>query len=447
MKTAPISVSIKIRNPGNEPPKNAACIVCLLGAVNGPGRTLRGGYPELHAAWRAWQAGDLALAKKLASTLAGQAHDDVALHLLTLTAIVRGEYAEARAAYRQIGPEYERLGELDEPMLWAHIHQGDLTAAREYAERRGLLRNSVTEGRLQLVIEHPLHAELSGVAELPFTDDKLTPFMPGFAVRLNGQATVARLDTGGAFLHLTPEQARTFGIKSVVCERSFFGLIEGGICYGMAETLEIGPVRLTNVPVAILDGLPAEQIAAKFGVELGPIIGTNILQRFLTTIDGPKGRLILSLRGDAQARAGHLARIEAAAKARHETSFGLWDSHLMIAQGRAGAVAPVNFFVDSGLVVVNVDQGQAALLASESVLASWQLQKPEAGHFAVLPGALGIGGASLERMTAFPIPDAKWREFGDWGGVRVDALASWGFLKHFAWTIDFDRHIYLFDER
>lgn len=231
-------------------------LFAFLGPSTAPEGHCAEATPELHAAWRAWQAGDLALAKKLAFTLAGQAHDDVALHLLTLTAIVRGEYAEARAAYRQIGPEYERLGELDEPMLWAHIHQGDLTAAREYAERRGLLRNSVTEGRLQLVIEHPLHAELSGVAELPFTDDKLTPFMPGFAVRLNGQATVARLDTGGAFLHLTPEQARTFGIKSVVCERSFFGLIEGGICYGMAETLEIGPVRLTNVPVAILDGLP-----------------------------------------------------------------------------------------------------------------------------------------------------------------------------------------------
>jgi hypothetical protein len=406
------------------------------------------GAPELRAAWHAWQAGDFAEARKLASSLSGQEHNDEALQLLTLTAIIRGEYAEARAAYRQIGPRYGRLPELDVPMLWAHIHQGDLAAAREFAERRGLLDDRVIAGRLRLAIEHPLRIELSGVAELPFTDDKLTPFMPGVAARLNGQVTVARLDTGGEFLHLTPAQARAFGVESVVCERAFFGLIEGGICYGMAETLEIGPVRLSNVPVAILDGLPAEQVAASFGVELGPIIGTNILQRFLTTIDGPRGRLILSRRGDAGARAGHLSRIEKAAKVRHETSFGLWDSHLMIAQGRIGAVRPVNFFMDSGLVVANPEQGQAALLASESVLGSWRAQMPEAGHFAVLPGALGIGGASLERMTVFPVTDGKWQEqFGDWGGVKVEALASWGFLKHFAWTIDFDRHVYLFDER
>lgn len=398
--------------------------------------------PELSAAWRAWQNGDFVLAKKLASGFEAQGTNAAeARHLLVLTAAIKGEYAEAIAFYHRIDSQYPRLGELDEPMLWAHIHHGDLPAAQAFAKRRGMLRDDVIAGRLRLAIEHPLSIELLGVAELPFTDDKLTPLMPGFAVRLNGREAVARLDTGGAFLHLTTDQARAFGIEFAVCERAFFGLIIGNVCHGVAESLEIGPARLKNVPVAILDNGPAAQVAAHFGVELGPIIGTNLLQRFLTTVDGPGRRLILSRRGDAGARAAHLSRI----KGGHETPFALWGSHMMLARGRVGGT-PVNFFVDSGLVVENSDQKQAALLASESVLASWGVRKPEEGPFAALPGPLAVGGASKDRMSAFAVPDAKWREFGDWGGVGVDALVSWGFLKHFAWTIDFDRHVYVFED-
>jgi hypothetical protein len=421
----------------------------FLGLSVAPPKLWAASAPEgLRKAWRAWEAGDFALAEKLASALVKQERrSDEARHLLTLTMIVRGAYNEAVANYWQINPRYERLAQLDEAMLWALVHQGDLTAAHKFAERRGLLKDDVTAERLRLAREYPFGVQLTGIADLPFSDDELSPFMPGVAVCLNGQDTVARLDTGGAFLHLTPALAEKFGVKPVVCEREFFGLIQGNACYGVAKSLEIGPIRLQNVPVAILEGLPAEAIAANFGVELGPIIGTNILQRFLTTVDGPKRRFILSRRGDANARKAHFSRIAHSPKTRHETPFVLWGSHYMIARGRVGRFAPENFFMDSGLVAANQDQGQVALLVSESVLHKWRVQKPKADHFAELPSPLEIGGASRANATAFTVSDAKWREFGDWGGIRVDALASWGFFKHFTWTIDFDRHVYLFEEQ
>jgi hypothetical protein len=49
-------------------------------------------------------------------------------------------------------------------------------------------------------------------------------------------------------------------------------------------------------------------------------------------------------------------------------------------------------------------------------------------------------------MTAVAVPDRTWRAFGDWSGIRVDALLSHAFLKRYTWTIDFDRHVYLFHE-
>ena len=71
---------------------------------------------------------------------------------------------------------------------------------------------------------------------------------------------------------------------------------------------------------------------------------------------------------------------------------------------------------------------------------------PSTGRFAELPGPVAIGPAELDGLTAYPIPDSAWRDFGDWGGIRVDALVSWGFLRHFSWTIDFDRRRYLFGD-
>ncbi|WP_128377618.1 hypothetical protein [Streptomyces cavernae] len=187
-------------------------------------------------------------------------------------------------------------------------------------------------------------------------------------------------------------------------------------------------------------GLPP---AAAFDVPLGPIIGTNILERFLTTVDAPNRRLVLSRRGDSIARARHLARLGAA---QHVTPFGLWSDHLMIARGRIDEISGVNLFVDSGLVALTPDQGQVAMLVPRRTLARWGVARPQTGRFAELPGTLAIGTASREGMTAYPVTDRVWREFGHWGGIRVDALISWGYLSHFAWTIDFERREYLFTE-
>ncbi len=124
----------------------------------------------------------------------------------------------------------------------------------------------------------------------------------------------------------------------------------------------------------------------------------------------------------------------------------MWGDHLMIVRGLVGDVTSANLFVDSGLVAYTVEQGQAALLASGRALAGWGVSDPGNGRFAVLPGSLAIGTASQGGMTAYAVPDATWRDFGDWGGIHVDALISWGFLRHFSWTIDFDRRRYLFGE-
>jgi hypothetical protein len=169
-------------------------------------------------------------------------------------------------------------------------------------------------------------------------------------------------------------------------------------------------------------------------VELGPIVGTPVLQQFLVTIDGPGRRLVLSRRGDAAARAEHLARLPASAA---EVPFALWGSHLMIARATL-AGAERNLFVDTGLVAAHPEQGQVDLLAPAGALRRWGAAPPAPGRFAELPGALALGGVRRERPTALEVPGGTWKDFGDFGGIGVEALLSWGYLHRLTWTIDFE---------
>ncbi len=397
--------------------------------------------PATALAWAAWTAGDLQTARSLARELtATPATSDAGHHILALVASVEGDDAEAIAQWHEISPRYPGLRQLDEPILWSYVRAGDLKEALAFAEQRHL--GDVALKRLQLAISKPLSVQLHGVTVVPYTNDPLTPYMPGMEASFCGHKTVVRLDTGGTFVHISAAQAAEFGIKSVARETAFSALTMGKIGYGVARELRIGQAVLRNVPVAIHYGtIPSEQVAQAFGIQLGPIIGTNVLEQFLTTVDGPGRRLILSSCGDAKARAHHLAMVAAETVKASVVPFALWLDHFMLVPGRI-AGRPARFFVDSGLVVANPSQGQANLLASRQKLADWGAAAAQGHTFPVVPGTLCVGDACRDRPTAYPVDESVWRALGDWGGGRVDALVSWGFLSHFVWTLDFDRHTY-----
>jgi len=396
----------------------------------------------LAPAWAAWEHGDFAAASALATDLIARQESAGAGHfILALVAHVRGDYAGAIAHYAKIDASYRRRGRLEEPILWSYVHLGDYQGAQGFAMAHAIGKCRATAKRLGLAVARPLTVTIDSAVELAFTDDAMTPILPGIPARLNGRSAVVRLDTGGSFIHLSAEQAADFGITTVACEKDFAALSWGKVCYGVAD-LELKTARLTNVPVAVHETLQgARQMAEHLGVELGPLIGTNVLQQFLTTIDGPGKKLILSRRGDPVARADHMRRLPGVVA---EIPFVMWSDHLMLARSSVGSQTSINLFVDSGLAVFTQEQGQAAVLAPQRILASWGTIPPAPGRLAELPGPLALGGASQDGMTAFGVPDKTWKGFGDWGGIRVDGLISWGFLKHFCWTLDFDRRVYIF---
>lgn len=389
------------------------------------------------AGWSQWRAGQFDAARGWAeqSVASGEGGPE-GTHLLTLARCLLGDLSGAIDCYRTLPESYRRRGELDEPILWAHLHSGDLPAAHDFARARGLLRDREVAVRLQQAITHPLRIEILGarVAEVPFTDDPLTPLMPGFPARINGHDVIVRLDTGGSFVHLDSATAHSYGITAIPAGRHFAALTRHRVSYGLAD-LSLGPVRGHHVPVTVHHGaLPTAQIAAAFGVPLGPIIGTNLLRPFLATIDGPERRLLLSQRADPQGRAQHLARLPAPTSV---IRYGLWNEHRMIAPVDIGPIPGVPMFIDSGLVAATPEHGQAAVLAPRHHLTAWRdpHTRPRPGPFIPLP-RLGLGTLHRADLAALGTSARTWRQFGDWGGIDVQGLLSWGYLRHYTWTID-----------
>lgn len=395
--------------------------------------------------WEKYSQGDFTGAKAGSDLLledTGTA--DAGRYMLALISHVTGKHREAIAHHSMIRNTYTPKKRINELLTYSYIHLGDINGALSFLERHGFAGDTALRKSLELYRERPLFTIISDVAELPFADDALTPYMPGIAARINGIDTVARLDTGGTYIHLSAALAKRLGIAPFASEKTFAGLKADSVGLGIAD-LELGSVKLRNVPVLIHEkALTVAALADAFAVEMGPIIGTNVLEQFLTTIDGPGGRLILSPRNDAETAKKHLALLPGHA---HTVPFALTADHFMIMRTAVAQQRPVNMFVDSGLVVVNQEQGQASLLTSASVLESWGASIPGGGdRFAEIPDGLRIDDIHVEEITSYAVEPAVWKRFGTWAGLNVEALLSWGFLKKYCWTIDFDTYRFTFRE-
>lgn len=388
------------------------------------------------AGWAAWRSGDASLALQIGDQLAESTQTaPEGRHIATLAAHARGEYEAAVAYFEGIPLDYPRRREARGAAFESLMHLNRGAEALAFATATEMSANA--RARAQMLADNPISVSLPGIVALGFEQDALTPYMPGIAGQVNGRAAVFRFDTGGTFVAMSPALATRYGVRSAQCAHGFANLQAAQVCHGVAD-ISLGAVRIANAPVVVVSSLPNEQL----GVELGPVLGTNFLQRFHSTIDAPRGRLILSPRGDAAATAQHTALVGSRAI---EVPFLLWSDHFILARGGAGERDDLTFFVDSGLVAVADDGVQAGLLVSQSEAAAWAaISDPAAvGQIVPVSPRISLGGVARSSQRAMVLPDAAWASFGNFGGIAVNGLISFGFLKHYSWTLDFDRHVIL----
>jgi len=380
-------------------------------------------------AWQAWQRGDFERAAELA-----REDKRAGPRLLLLLAHITGDYDLAVREYAKLSAIEKNTELVLEAVFESLLHLGRATEALEmFAPLAKIRAYRSYYLRAQFMANQPMTVDITSTCELPFVKSEITDLFPGISGRLNGQDTTIRFDTGGAYLQMSPSLAARFGVKAQGDVKMFADLKMDAASMGVLEEMVIGTARLTNVPVIILDMLDKSALTE---IDRSPIMGTNVLQQFLTTIDTPNQRFILSRRGDY---AAHFARLSGR---QAKVPFVLWGSHFMIARGALDGVE-MSFFIDNGLIMESAEFGQPSLLVPKSLGSGWAATDTE--HMRRLPGMLRLGTLEQANATAMVTSDAKWRPIaGSMGGVRVGALLSYGFLKHRAWTLDFDRREYVF---
>jgi hypothetical protein len=196
-------------------------------------------------------------------------------------------------------------------------------------------------------------------------------------------------------------------------------------------------VTLYSVPVSVL---PTKQFVMG-GRTPGGIVGTSVLKQFLSTLDYPRGELILRERS-----AGASARFdeEAAGRVLDEVPFYLQGTHFLLAGGNLNGFGDMIFHVDSGLA------GEPSFGAPRQTLEYVGIPIPEVsteeglmGGGGVVAGGtfpveeLGLGNLVQHGLLGSygPLPSESYKRLG----FIQDGIVSHGFLRQYAWTIDFDR--------
>ena len=385
-----------------------------------------------------WRNGDIELAERAALAASDSPESDRALFDC---AFAKGDYARALDLYLKLAesrPGRAGRAALDDAAIEAYIHLGRFSEAADLASVR-----KAAKWRRELLDAHaaaPLRARLEGTTIVPFEAVPLmgvdfSDSLPGVAAELDGERIVAHFDSGAAFLVMSPQKAKSLGIELRGGERAFAALSWERMSYGIAKSLRIGDALLENVPVAAAPQLRGDLDRVYFG--------TCILERFYATVDYPSRRLILSPRDDERLKAEHLAML---AGDRSEIPFYLWGDHFMFARGSVGDERDLNFFIDSGLFFAIADEGGAvrrgSLLAAPDECRRWGMSAAEAekGYFECRsPISLG---PSAQEGGAYIVAGPMDVIEENFGGVCIDALLSNGFLRNYAWTIDFDRRAF-----
>lgn len=280
-----------------------------------------------------------------------------------------------------------------------------------------------------------MEAQLEGTFVLPFLGDDLREYFPAVKASVNGQRLTARLDTGAPWLIMPPSVAEDLGLEMKACGKQFHGRERVQSSSGIAKCFELGAAIISDVPVVVLETVKRV------------IFGTNVLRQFLTTIDYPQQRIVLSPAGRCSSAKEHREMIRGTSVS---IPFEIHDTHYMTATGSIGDSDEMTFFIDSGLVALrNTGKRvqQAALTGLEPAdLGKLNIQIEDLGQkqFVELSESIRLGPLSQDgHLLWWEGEHAKHRVFER---KEIHGLLGHAFLKNYAWTLDFERMKYVFTE-
>lgn len=447
------------------------CLVVVLGLVASPSAAGRGAdetpgamehrgdtltrLAEVEAAFRAepelddlrlayaklqYESGGFTAAHAALAPLLARAEPPVeALLMAARLHYLEGDYGAAeRWALAVLERDPDNVPALNKLAL-SHFQTGAYGRCSEIPEeKRGLMRFAHLDLMMAFGDREPYEAHWGGseASEVPFL---VTDPLPMMAVELNGVGLTSLVDTGADLFVVDAGIADSLGIEIVAELMGMFaGGMEAKVGLAIADSLRLGSVVLHNVPVAVLPTAPM----SIGGHTVDGIVGTNLLRQFMSTIDYPGGRLVLR---DPGGRSAESFYEEHGRNIVEEVPFYLASTHFMMAPGSLNGVEGLLFHVDSGLA------GEPSFGTSEQTLRYVGIPVPDLET----DGQEFRGGGGMTTSATFPVSQlglgrlSQTDLVGAYGatppqayrmlGFINDGTISHGFLRSYAWTLDFSR--------
>jgi tetratricopeptide (TPR) repeat protein len=365
----------------------------------------------------------LAIARDTASMRAPQRRGMIALY--------RNRLGEAKAFFEKVLVSAPADTNTRRLLAEAYYRGDEFQPAADL--NRAVGRNAVADQLASFAGQQPYAITGSeSIVEFLRTDP-----LPVIQMRVNGSDTANFIiDTGAGETIVDTAFAARIGARRFGSGRAIYAAGQtGGYDYGRVDSIRIGDFTVRNVPVQVRDTRAFAAVAG--GRRVDGILGTIFLYHFLPTLDYPGGRLILRRRSPAA-----LAAIEQAAAREgwQVVPFWLAGDHLMLASGRINGEGPFLWYVDTGLAGAGFTCPESTLTVAgiHPDLSSRGEGIGGGGRVSIVPftvHTLTLGPLTEHEVAGFlgPFPPTLARL----SGFRVGGLVSHGFLRRYAFTMDF----------
>ena len=344
--------------------------------------------------------------------------------------------AEAESLLALAGP--------DEPGVVADLYavrlrRGDWNGAAKLAEEAG---QPGRVAQLEKLAAAPPYAIAGEPREVTLLWSRPHP-VPLVRVKLEGESVLMALDTGANDILVDRSASRRLSVPLLAGEWPTFWMGSRSAIRGaMVRRLEIGGVRIENVPAGVLDLGRWSLLVHPQGERVAGIIGLGALRRFTPTLDYQKNRLVLRPPGRPFTPGVNATRVP----------FEIWGENELTVWGTIGGgrkmamvvqtgipgcgiAAPSEVFEELGLKpggVAKMIKSMGALLTGRS----WtEVSAPSVSVGAVVRNRVPGWSGAMDSGE-------MWRH-----GVRRDAILSSDFFRGRAVTIDWARHELVFEEK
>lgn len=275
----------------------------------------------------------------------------------------------------------------------------------------------------------------------------MTDPLPVFQVKVNESEPVNFfIDTGGGEVILDCKFAEEVGASRFGSEKGGFAGGKARFQHGRIDSLELGEFTVNNVPVNIMDIRRLSQPVFG-GTRVDGVIGTVLLYHFISTLDYPRGQLVLRRKTEQ-----NLSLIEQETTQQKTITVPFWmaGDHFMVAWGTVNNSPPMLFFVDTGLA-------GGGFMPTKSTLrkASIKLSKDErtvgsggGGKFQAIPfmaNELTLGSVKERNIPSAYLYGMSILEKRF--GFHIGGLISHSFFRQYALTIDFNNMRYYLKRR